>query len=427
MLGVVIVTGFVIAGGLLVFASLMQRAYQESQRLRMKDAAFLEAFQEYLEERIGVKTEEGAMAFSLAKHTMLVVLVAGAAMLTPADDRGLWATGLEALGSALAGMFLCVYLLPPLLFQRVSGRWITALLPLCMATIWVFRPVRYFLDFFESMASIGKEPEEGQEGNTQEEHFEAFMEAGAEEGLIEDEDRRLIRSVVEFGDKTVREVMTARTDMVAVEANQSLDEFRSLVIQAHLSRFPVYEGDLDNIIGFVHVRDVFEVEGKDLAHLKVREIMRPVRVVPESKLVSVLFREMQSEGTHMVIVVNEYGNTAGLATLEDLVEEIFGEIRDEHEPEADVESDGNGAYIVPGSMDLDRLEELVGYRAESEWESTTVGGLLAELAGHVPRVGEVIEEEGLLMEVLAGNELRVDKVRVSRVDSQTADGNSNAG
>jgi len=196
---------------------------------------------------------------------------------------------------------------------------------------------------------------------------------------------------------------------------------RSLVIEAQFSRFPVYETDLDNILGFVHVRDVFEVEEKDLARRKVRDLMRPVRLVPESKPVSSLLREMQSDGMHMVIVVNEYGNTAGLATLEDLMEEIFGEIRDEHEPEADVESDGNGGFIVPGSMDLDRLDELVGYRMESEQESTTVGGLLAEWAGHVPRVGEVLEEDGLLMEILAGNELRVDKVRVCRVDAHGAD------
>ncbi len=425
MIAAIVSISFLVGGALLVIASLMQRAYQESQRLRLRDAAFLDAFREYLEERIGVKSEEGAMAFSLAKHTLLVALVAGVGLITPPAERSLWVVGLEALGTALAMMFLCVYLLPPLLFQRVSGRWITALLPVCMAIIWVFRPMRFFLDFFESLASIGKESDEGSEGSSQEEHFEAFMEAGAEEGLIEDEDRKLIRSVVDFGDKTVREVMTARTNMVVVEANQSLDVLRSLVIEAQLSRFPAYEGDVDNILGFVHVRDVFEVDEKDLARRQVRELMRPIRMVPESKPVSTLLREMQAEGTHMVIVVNEYGNTAGLATLEDLMEEIFGEIRDEHEPEPDVESDGNGGYIVPGSMDVDRLEELVGYRAEGDSESTTVGGLLAEWAGHVPRVGEVIEEDGLLMEVLAGNELRVDKVRVCRTDANEESVKSN--
>ncbi len=427
MIAVLLILAFLAGGALLVLASLMQRAYQESQRLRLKDAAFLDAFHEYLEERIGVRTEEGAMAFSLAKHTLLVALVAGIGLVTVHGQRELWLIGVEVLGTSLATMFLCVYLLPPLLFQRVSGRWITTLLPLCMAIIWVFRPLRYFLDFFESLASIGKQNGEDNDATTQEEHFEAFMEAGAEEGLIEDEDRKLIRSVVEFGDKTVREVMTSRNKMVVVEANQTLDALRSVVIEAQLSRFPVYEGDLENIIGFVHVRDVFEVEEKDLARRQVRELMRPVRMVPESKPVSTLLREMQGDGTHMVIVVNEYGDTAGLATLEDLVEEIFGEIRDEHEPEPDVESDGNGGFIVQGSMDVDRLEELVGYRTEDDAESTTVGGLLAEWAGHVPRVGEVIQEDGLCMEVLEGNELRVDKVRICRVDTPKEEGDAHGG
>lgn len=424
MITVLTVTGLVLAGVLLVFASLMQRAYQESQRLRLKDAAFLAAFQQHLEGRIGVKAEQGAMAFSLAKHTLLVLLVVPiplADVLTAPEGFRLWVIALESFGTALATMFVCVYLLPPLLFQRVSGRWITALLPLAMATVWIFRPLQYFLDFFESMASIGKEADEGDEATTQEEHFEAFMEAGAEEGLIEDEDRKLIRSVVEFGDKTVREVMTPRTDMVTVEADRSLEELRQLVIQAHLSRLPVYEGDIDHVIGFVHVRDVFEVDEKDLPKRTVRELVRPVRLVPESKPVSTLLREMQSDGTHMVVVVNEYGNTAGLATLEDVMEEIFGEIRDEHETEEDVASDGNGAYVVLGTVDVDRLEELVGYRVESQSEATTVGGLLAEWAGHVPRVGEVIREDGLLVEVLAGNELRVDKVRISRAEPAAED------
>jgi CBS domain containing-hemolysin-like protein len=427
MITVLFTLSIVVGGALLVLASLMQRAYQESQRLRLKDAAFLDAFHDHLEERIGVRAEEGAMAFSLAKHTLLVMLVAAVSLVTAPGERSFWLVGLEVLGTSLALMFLCVYLLPPLLFQRVSGRWITALLPACMAIIWVFRPLRFFLDFFESLASIGKQHGEASENSTQEEHLEAFMEAGAEEGLIEEEDRKLIRSVVEFGDKTVREVMTSRNKMVVVEANQTLDALRSLVIDAQLSRFPVYEGDLDHIIGFVHVRDVFEVDEKDLARRQVRELMRPVRMVPESKPVNTLLREMQGDGAHMVIVVSEYGETAGLATLEDLMEEIFGEIRDEHEPDPDVVSDGSGAFIVQGAMDVDRLEELVGYRPEDDAESTTVGGLLAEWAGHVPRVGEVIEEDGLRMEVMEGNELRVDKVRIRRVALTSTEGVPNGG
>jgi CBS domain containing-hemolysin-like protein len=288
--------------------------------------------------------------------------------------------------------------------------------------MWLMRPVQFFLNFLESLALIGQPLAESDEAQNQDEHLEAFMEAGEEEGIIEEEDRKLIRSVVEFGDKTVREVMTARNAMVVVQADRTLAELRQLVIEAQYSRFPVYEDDLDQIIGFVHVRDMFEVGDSDLDKRTVRELIRPIRAVPESKPVSRLLKELQAESTHMAIVVNEYGNTAGLVTLEDVMEEIFGEIRDEHEPEHDIESDGNGGFIVPGSLDLDRLDEIIGYRPEPEPESTTVGGLIAEWAGHVPRVGEVVEEDGILMEVLAGNELRVDKVRVCRKETETLHG-----
>jgi len=428
MITTVIAIGAVAVGLLLVFASLMQRAYQESQRLRLNDASFLAAFQEHLEDRIGVKTEEGAMAFSLAKHTLLVMLVAMVDLLSVnvEVEQVTWAMLLQSFLTALVAMFVCVYLLPPLLFRRVSGRWIGAFTPLAWAMIWLFRPLQYFLDFFESLASIGKESNGGDDANSQEEHFEAFMEAGEEEGLIEEEDRKLIRSVVEFGDKTVREVMTPRTNMICVAADRNLDELRQLVIQSHVSRVPVYETDIDNIIGFVHVRDVFEIDDKDLPNRSVRELARTVRLVPESKPVSALLREMQSDGTHLVIVINEYGDTAGLATLEDLMEEIFGEIRDEHENEDDVTMETPGVYVVSGSVDVDRLEELIGYRAESDSEATTVGGLISEWAGHVPRVGEIVEEDGISMEVTAGNELRVETVRIRRVPTPAVNGESNS-
>jgi len=142
--------------------------------------------------------------------------------------------------------------------------------------------------------------------------------------------------------------------------------------------------------------------------------MRPIRIVPEQKKVTSLLREMQRDGAHMAVVVDEYGNTAGLATMEDLVEEIFGEIRDEHEPVADVVPDGDGCWLVSGSFDLDHLTELVDFRPDDEVESTTVGGLAAEWLGRVPRAGESVVRDGIRLEVIAANDRRVDRVRVMR-------------
>jgi CBS domain containing-hemolysin-like protein len=145
--------------------------------------------------------------------------------------------------------------------------------------------------------------------------------------------------------------------------------------------------------------------------------MRPIPLVPESKPVSDLLREMQSDGSHMVVVVDEYGNTAGIATMEDLVEEILGEIRDEHEPERDVRQESDHTFIAPGSLDVDRLQDLLNFRPNGGTESTTVGGLVAEWLGHVPQVGETVERGGIRIEVLAGNERRVEQVRISRVET----------
>ncbi len=191
------------------------------------------------------------------------------------------------------------------------------------------------------------------------------------------------------------------------------------MIHEQYSRIPVYEQTIDHIIGFVHVRDMFELDEGDRLHRLVKELVRPIRFVPETKPVNDLLREMQADGAHMAIVIDEYGNTAGLATMEDMVEEILGEIHDEHEPERDVQKEAEGSFVVMGSLDLDRLHELLDFRPAEETESTTIGGLVTEWLGRVPHVGEAVEREGIRIEVLAGDELKVEQVRVSKVTHAT--------
>jgi putative hemolysin len=249
--------------------------------------------------------------------------------------------------------------------------------------------------------------------------IEALISAGAEEGIIQEEDRKLIESVVAFGDKTVREVMTPRPKIVGIEANRSLEDLRELVIHEQYSRIPVYEGTIDHISGFIHVRDMFELNEADRVGRKVKELARPISYVPETKPVNDLLREMQANGAHMAAVIDEYGNTAGLVTMEDMVEEILGEIRDEHEPDRDFKKEPDGAFVVAGSLDLDRLHELLDFKPHEETESTTIGGLVTEWMGHVPIVGEAVERDGIRLEILAGDELKVEQVRVSKVEQET--------
>jgi CBS domain containing-hemolysin-like protein len=290
---------------------------------------------------------------------------------------------------------------------------------LLRAVAFLMRPLVAVSAFFQSLTELTNGEPETKEAATPAENIEALITAGTEEGLIEESDRELIQSVVEFGDKTVREVMTPRPNIVAIAANQSLENLRQLVITEQYSRIPVYEDGIDHIIGFVHVRDMFELDEDERQGRTVRELLRPIRFVPETKPVNDLIKEMQQDRAHMAIVVDEYGNTAGLVTLEDLVEEVFGEIQDEHEPVEDMVADGHGHYVVSGNFSLDRLEELLEFHPAEDPESTTAGGLVSEWLGRVPRPGESIEREGIRIEVLKSNDLRVEQVRVSKLEEQT--------
>jgi CBS domain containing-hemolysin-like protein len=411
---IVVLCGLV---ALLSLATFVQMLYLESMRLRAREFPALEFFRDTLEDRIGLKGEHGTLAFSLIKHTSLLLIGVCMFGVSAARSASAWTALGEAALFSWAVMLVFAYLIPQLVYRKVGASWLLPLAPLLGAMTLAVRPLTSVLAFLQSLSELN-EPETGQtQEPSPEENIDALISAGAEEGLIEEEDRKLIHSVVAFGDKTVREVMTARPKMVAIDAGRSVEALRGLVIHEQYSRIPVFEETVDNIVGFVHVRDLFELEEEERAQKTIRDLMRPMSIVPESKKVADLLREMQESGAHMVAVVDEYGNTAGLATLEDLVEEVFGEIRDEHEPTEDVTPDPEGGYVVAGSYDVDQLRELVDFRPNGELESTTVGGLVCECLGRVPKVGESIERGGVRFEVRAANELRVDQVRIVKSEA----------
>lgn len=403
---------------LLGLVTFVQVLYLESLRLRTRDLPSLKFFKDTLEEKIGLKPEQGAGTFSLIKHSLLVwlgiLLFAWFADGQPWTGRVLWQTAI----AVWLTMVTITFALPQLLYRRTEARWLIPMVPVLRVLALVARPAEAALSFFQSLIDLADDDAKAEETPTVAENIEALISAGAEEGLIEEEDRKLIQSVVEFGDKIVREVMTARPNIVAISADATLEELRELVITEQYSRIPVFEHNIDQVIGFVHVRDMFEIDESEREDRKVRDLVRPVLFVPETKPVSDLMRQMQQESTHMVIVVDEYGNTAGLATMEDLLEVIIGEIRDEHEPDSDVVEDGHGGYIVSGNFDLARVSDLLaGFHPEEDIESTTVGGLVSEWLGRVPRAGEFVDRDGVRIEVLASDDLRVEQVRISK--SQT--------
>ncbi len=409
---------------LLAFVSYVQLLYLESLRLRRREAASLEFFRETLVPKIGLDPDQGSLAFSLLKHVslFLVGILYLCALVRPGVAH--WQSVVEASGLTFLVMLVSTYFIPMFLFRRSTGAWMTRMLPMIRLIALCAFPLTALVRAFQSLLDLDKDAHGEPAPNDSVENIEALITAGAEEGIIEEEDRKLIHSVVAFGDKNVREVMTSRPGIVAISVDKSLEDLRQLAIHEQYSRIPVYDGTIDNIIGFMHVRDMFELDEEDRQSMLLKELMRPVPLVPETKPVTSLLRDMQHDGSHMAIVVDEYGNTAGLTTMEDLVEEILGEIRDEHEPDRDVHQEGDGIFVAPGNLDLDRLQDLLDFRPEDDAESTTVGGLVTEWLGHVPQVGETVERGGIRVEVLAGNERRVDQVRISRVGTRSPVGAS---
>jgi CBS domain containing-hemolysin-like protein len=276
-----------------------------------------------------------------------------------------------------------------------SERTVLFISPL-LASITGFVPLRLLTRLFIGFANIvlpGKGMRSGPFAT--EADILSMADAAAEGSAIETEERELIHSIFEFGDTVVREVMLPRPDMVAVEADATVDEGILTAIEAGKSRLPAYEDTIDNIVGLVFLKDLVSRGAAGEGSGPVRESLRSAHFVPESKRVAELLREMQTEKFHMAIVVDEYGGTAGLVTMEDLLEEIVGEITDEYDvPEPAVERLGDGTLRVPGKTPIDEVNELLDVELpQDEWD--TVGGLVFNTLGHVPIEGECLQVDGL--------------------------------
>ncbi|MBI3264755.1 MAG: HlyC/CorC family transporter [Acidobacteria bacterium] len=233
---------------------------------------------------------------------------------------------------------------------------------------------------------------------------------------IDREERRLLRSIVEFGDTLVREVMTPRPDIVAIQADATIDQLRALVAEQEYSRFPAYRDGLDNIVGFVFVKDVILLPPATSSGPggSIAPLIRPAHVVPETKRVAELLKEFQRQQIQIAIVVDEYGGTAGLVTLEDVLEEIVGEIRDEYDVETEpITEQPDGSLSVSGKVDVDKVAERLDVTIEGEGFETVGGFLLAKL-GRVPAVGERFDLDGLSVEILEAERRRITRVRIAR-------------
>lgn len=411
----VAVTGMGVA--LCVF-SYLDLIYRELGRVTTgRIHANLDVFEAEVEPRIGMDRRRAGLTFNmLSLMWMVIASVAtarGVFYFMPGDWEGLT----ELIVVLTLQVFLGVFVVPSVLLARTTGRWLRPLMPVIRLFVLLIWPLRAVLEAGGALAVLGQEkPDQHQAAQ---EGIEQLVEAAQEVGIIQHDQAHLIEQVVDFTDKRVRDVMTPRPDVVAIEASATLEDLRKLFVETKFSRIPVYEKNLDDIVGIALARDLLQVPEAEARHRTVREIARPALFVPETKMGSHLLKEFQQKNQQMALVVDEYGSLAGLVTAEDLVEEIVGEIGEEDRPQTpDVAREGDGSLVLRGSVSLEKLCELFNIELEPgarEAGATTISGLLNSLAGHVPKPGESIDYNGLRFEVLEANQRKVLRLRARRL------------
>jgi len=401
--------------GLLTLVSYVDRLYTEIGKFLSREFQDnIDSFEKLVEPKLRASRHRASLAMAILVQVFMAAIAMSIGFTVFSDQA--WSVQ-EILQATLSLVLIVVVFnqfLPFVFFSRTNGAWLVRWVWPLRILIYMVLPITLILGFLQSVTALTKRQSE-EKAETPAEAVDALIEAGQEEGIIQASDRDLIQSVVEFSGKTVREAMKPRPEMVAVPVNTTVEHFIELLRTKPYSRVPVYRDSIHNIVGIVYAQDVLQVPDTEAKARTVESLMRKdVYFVPESKLGSDLLREMRRNNIRMAIVVDEYGGVAGLLNIEDLVEEIVGEIRDEHE-KSQVVKESDHSYIVPGNMDVDHLDELFGISLEGK-EATTVAGLVTELAGRIPQRGEVIEEDGLRFEVLDSTDRRVERVRINAVE-----------
>jgi CBS domain containing-hemolysin-like protein len=353
-------------------------------------------------------------------HLMVqTLLVSGSVFLFAAFNRH-QITYVAGLPGTIVLMFVLIMLfrqlIPRIIVARNPEMVLVYLFPALRICWLLMRPfaglMTGVLNYFHSWEEDA-DPEKVEE--TTDEEIQAFIDAGQEEGILERDEGEMIQSIVHFGAKIVREVMTPRTQIVAIDISSSVEKLLQLITSRSHTRIPVYRDDLDNIEGFIHERDLlrlWQFAETASSQRSLAKLARAVHFVPETKPVDDLLNEMKERGDQIVLVVDEYGGVSGLVTMEDLVEEIVGEIQDNESGEERIVEESPGSYIVPGSLELGGLDEKLATPFVEETECTTVAGAVVELFGRLPATGEKIEHNGVSVEVLDADRRKVHRLRM---------------
>lgn len=403
--------------GLAIF-SYIDRIYRELGRVNKgRIRAHLELFENEVEPHFKLDRARASIAFRLLANLWLVLVTAETARGVIVFVPGTWDALLQALVYVLVEVLLLSQFLPDFLLARTKGRWLIRLSLVIRAFLWIVLPFRVLLEIAISLAHISDE-HHADETPTQGEGIEALVDAAEHEGILDPGEVQMIEQVVEFSDKRVLEFMTPRPEVVAIAASATIEQLRALLIQSKFSRIPVFENTLDDVTGVVFSRDVLQIPESEAATRTVRELARPAFFIPETKQGNDLLKEMQRRNQQMAIVVDEHGSVAGIVTVEDLVEEILGEIgEDDRVPAPDAVREPDGSMVLRGSVSVEKVQELFGveWDVSGEESATTIGGLLNHVAGHVPVAGEHLDYGGLRFEILEANQRKVLRLRGRRM------------
>jgi putative hemolysin len=389
----------------------------------------LDIFEAEIEPRIKLQRRSAGRAFRILGHFWLAFLVLETTRGVWTFVSGTWESVVQLAVFIGLEVVIAMHFIPDILLYRTTGRWLVPLLPLIRASLLLVWPVRVFLEGAESLARISEQETEKSEEQRTEEGIEALVEAAEEEGIIEPEQADLIEQVVEFSDKRVREVMTPRPEIVAISANATLEELHAKLVETGFTKLPVYEDLLDDIRGVVYSQDLLQVADADFTKRKVRELMKPVMFMPETKIGSELLREMRQKNQELAVIIDEHGSVAGIATMEDLVEEIVGESGAEGtHPKLEMVREGTSSLVMRGSTAIEDVEEMLGVHFGDSVDETvtTIAGLLSHVSGKVPAPGEKFDLEGFRFEVLEANQRKVLRVKIQKLSGAALHANQHA-
>lgn len=323
--------------------------------------------------------------------------------------------------SVVAVVALFRQLFPKMIVQSDPERVLILILPFLSALYrllrWICSPLTILLQIFQASQlknrpRVGGDEESSEEAS--EEEIQAYLGVGEEEGIIEEDESELIQSALEFGDTLVREIMTPRTEIVAIGEDATIAELKDVMVSSKFSRIPVYRERIDHIVGVVYVRNLLGYLGDGNGDDSITPLISDPWFVPETKKVSALLKEMQVNAAHMAVLIDEYTSISGLVTIEDVLEEIVGDIRDEDElEEIDLAYLGDGNYMVQGGAEIEELEETLGVDL-GDPDCTTVSGLIVDHLGRVPAPGETIDLDGLSVEILSSDRKKIQAMRVKK-------------